>query len=70
MESELAVDLSAGGGGTCDSAFFPSNGHSYTHVCGKIVGYQKGVPDAFARSIVPGLEGPCIARWCLSGMST
>ena len=53
---------SAGEGGICDSAFFPSNSRSYTHVCGKLVGYQKGVPDAFARSIIrnPGLEGPYI----------
>ena len=36
---------------TCDSAFFPSNSRSYSHVCGRIIGYQKGSPDAFHPSI-------------------
>ena len=48
--------------GGCDSTIFTSNGHSYSHVCGKIIGYQKGSPDAFASSIPasPGLEGAYI----------
>ena len=47
---------------TCDSAFFPSNGHSYSHVCGRIIGYQKGSTDAFFPSIHvnPGLESAYI----------
>ena len=32
---------------TCDSAFFPVTGGSYTRVCGKIIGYQQGGTDAF-----------------------
>ena len=34
-------------GPSCDSAIFPSNGRSYSRVCGRIVGYQCGTPDAF-----------------------
>ena len=46
--------------GSCDSAIFPSNGRSYSHVCGRLIGYQKGSTDAFEPSILrnPGLEGP------------
>ena len=32
---------------TCDSAFFPVTGGSYTRVCGMIRGYQQGITDAF-----------------------
>ena len=32
---------------TCDSAFFPVTGGNYTRVCGKIIGYQNGITDAF-----------------------
>ena len=32
----------------CSSATFNLHGIRYTHVCGKIIGYQKGSPDAFA----------------------
>ena len=35
------------GGATCDSVFFPSNGTSYSQVCGRIIGYQFGSTDAF-----------------------
>ena len=31
----------------CVSAIFPSNGIEYSHVCGKIIGYQVGTPEAF-----------------------
>ena len=34
-------------GPSCDSAIFPSNGRSYSRVCGRIVGYQQRTPDAF-----------------------
>ena len=34
----------------CSSAVFPLHGIEYTGVCGKIIGYQKGAPDAFHRS--------------------
>ena len=44
----------------CDSAVFPSNGASYSRVCGRINAFQKGSHDAFHASIEgrnPGLEG-------------
>ena len=38
-------------GRTCDSTIFTSNGNSYSHVCGRIIGYQQGTTDAFYPSI-------------------
>ena len=35
------------GGGGCSSATFDLHGIRYTHVCGKIIGYQQKTPDAF-----------------------
>ncbi len=35
-------------GGSCVSIEFPSNGISYSEVCGRVVGYQFGSPDALA----------------------
>ena len=32
--------------GSCVSVQFPSNGISYSQVCGRVVGYQYGTPDA------------------------
>ena len=34
--------------GSCQSVQFPSNGISYSQVCGRVVGYQYGSPDAIA----------------------
>ena len=53
---------------TCDSAFFPSNGRSYSHVCGRIIGYQQGSVEAFTGSIYysRGLEGTYIAGLSLT----
>ena len=34
-------------GSTCVSTTFPLNGVKYSRVCGKIIGYQKGSPEAF-----------------------
>ena len=36
---------------TCDSAVFSSNGLSYSRVCGRVIAYQKGSPNAFNSSI-------------------
>ena len=36
-------------GGGCSSATFDLHGIPYTHVCGKIIGYQQKTPDAFGR---------------------
>ena len=47
----------------CDSAVFPSNGASYSRVCGRINAFQKATNDAFYASIEgrnPGLEGDYI----------
>ncbi len=37
-------------GGSCVSIKFPSNGISYSEVCGRVVGYQYGSPDALYTS--------------------
>ena len=34
------------GGGNCVSVQFPSNGISYSQICGRVTGYQYGTPDA------------------------
>ena len=39
---------------TCDSATFPSNGRSYSRVCGRINAFQDGTIDAFHPSIIAG----------------
>ena len=36
-------------GGGCSSTSFSVQGVQYTHVCGKIIGYQQKSPDAFVR---------------------
>ena len=38
-------------GQTCDSAIFGAPGLSYRQVCGRVIGYQKGSPNAFSASI-------------------
>ena len=57
-----ACGRSSTGYRTCDSAIFTSNGRSYSHVCGRIIGYQKGGVDAFYGSNILnlGLEGAYI----------
>ena len=37
-------------GGSCLSVRFPSYSISYSQVCGRVYGYQKGTPDAFWRN--------------------
>ena len=32
---------------SCNSAFFPVNGRTYSHVCGRVIAYQRGSTDAF-----------------------
>ena len=41
----------ASSGGSCVSALFPSNGISYSQVCGRVVGYQFGTVNAVRRGI-------------------
>ena len=35
-------------GGSCDLVTYSTFGVNYSRVCGRVVGYQSGVPDAFA----------------------
>ena len=51
--------------GLCKSVTFPSNGKSYSRVCGRVNAYQRGSTDAFDSSVRgifdvqnPGLEDP------------
>ena len=39
--------------GSCVSVQFPSNGISYSQVCGRVVGYQYGSPDAVHSGFTP-----------------
>ena len=41
-------------GGGCSSVIFPVHGVQYSRVCGKIIGYQQGSPDAFQPHRIPG----------------
>jgi len=36
---------------SCDSAMFSSNGIRYSHVCGRVIGYQYGHPDGDFRVV-------------------
>ena len=40
---------------SCDSAIFPTHGIEYSHVCGRVIGYQNLSPDSFDtfRGILP-----------------
>ena len=40
-------------GGSCVSVKFPSNGIRYSEVCGRVVGYEYGSPDAVDNTIGP-----------------
>ena len=40
---------SRSGSGGCTSIRFPTYGVKYSHVCGLVIGYQDGSPDAFGR---------------------
>ena len=45
-EGVRACGRPSAGGGSCSSVKFPTNGISYSEVCGRIVGYQYGSTDA------------------------
>ena len=59
-----------GGGAGCSSASFSTYSISYSHICGRIVGYQFGSPDAFrhynqgahTRIVDPYVDGVVILR--------
>ena len=43
----------------CKSVKFPTNGIAYTHICGRVIGYQKGVPEALRnQNNKNGINGP------------
>ncbi len=48
----------------CDSVTFPSNGQSYSRVCGRVIGYQRGTTDAFNGGSLEGayLDGVSITH--------
>ena len=35
---------------SCNSAIFPANGQTYSHVCGRVIAYQRGSTNAFEPS--------------------
>ena len=52
------------GGRSCYSAMFPTQGIQYSQVCGRIIGYQYGAPEAFIDS-----EGRTIDGYYVDGVS-
>ena len=42
---------------SCKSVTYSTFGMSYSHVCGRVIGYQYGVPDAFWNQRFQTLEG-------------
>ena len=54
--------------GSCVSVQFPSNGISYSQVCGRVVGYQFASPDAVDPTI-SGLEHNDINSYYVDGVS-
>ena len=49
----------------CDSAVFPSNGVSYSRVCGRVIAYQRGTPSAFE----PSFSGRSLEGVYIEGIS-
>ena len=37
---------------SCNSAIFPVNGRTYSHVCGRVIAYQRGSTEAFWHSVL------------------
>ena len=52
---------------SCDSAIFPSNGIRYSHICGRVIGYQDRSPDAFSYYLSS--DPPTIDGYYLDGVS-
>ena len=61
VESPVRGCLSSLTAAGCDSVLFPTGG-PYSQVCGRIIGYQKGSPDAFynASGYYENINGPYI----------
>ena len=47
-EGIRACGRPANSGGNCTALKFPSSGFEYSEVCGKVIGYQVGIPDGGA----------------------
>ena len=58
FETPVRGCISSTSSAGCDSAIFPTNGFTYNRVCGRVIGYQRGTPDAFeiSRFGVRGIE--------------
>ena len=55
-------------GGNCPSTLYPVS-HQYSKVCGKVIGYQFGSPDAFAHGITTAPKNLMIDQPYLDGIS-
>ena len=44
-------------GGSCESVTYSTFGMNYSHVCGRVIGYENGTPDAFHNSGSQTIEG-------------
>ena len=42
---------------SCKSVTYSTFGMNYSHVCGRVIGYQSGGPDAFANAACQTIEG-------------
>ena len=42
---------------SCKSVMYNTFGMNYSHVCGRVIGYQSGIPDAFANYYSQTIEG-------------
>uniref|UniRef100_A0A1X7SWM3 Uncharacterized protein n=1 Tax=Amphimedon queenslandica TaxID=400682 RepID=A0A1X7SWM3_AMPQE len=56
-------------GGSCTSVQFPSNGISYSQVCGRVTGYQYGTPDAVDNHLVPNSHHNDLNSYYVDGVS-
>ena len=55
--------------GSCVSVEFPSNGISYSQVCGRVTGYQYNSPDAVDNIIVPNSNHNDLNSYYVDGVS-
>ena len=53
----------------CYSAYFNNNKFSYQHICGRVVGYQKGTPDGYYASEYTTYQSKAIDGPCVDGIS-
>ena len=47
-------------GASCESVVYSTFGINYSHVCGRVIAYQYGSPDAFHESASQTIEGPYV----------